>query len=98
MFGMLGSRAIALVRLGSYEEGADWSLKAAAQPNAHVLIFMIAALCHALAGRIEEARSYAAAARARAPSFGLDDYLTAFQFSPDAATLFRQAAARIGLR
>jgi TolB-like protein/DNA-binding SARP family transcriptional activator/Flp pilus assembly protein TadD len=97
LFAMLGSRAMALVRLGRYEEGAAWSLKAAAQPNAHVLIFMIAALCHGLAGRIEQARSYAVAARAREPGFALSDYLTAFQFSPDAAALFRQAAARIGL-
>jgi DNA-binding SARP family transcriptional activator/Flp pilus assembly protein TadD len=96
LFGMLGSRAMALVRLGRFEEGATWSQKAAAQPNAHVLILVIAALCHALAGRIEEARSYAAAARARERSFALDDYLAAFQFCPDAVALFRQAAARIG--
>ncbi len=35
------------------------SVKAAMQPNAHILILAIAAFCHVLAGRIEEARTYA---------------------------------------
>jgi hypothetical protein len=94
---MLGSRALALVRLGNFEEAAIWSLKAATQPNAHVLILAIAALCHALAGRIEDAQSYGAAIRARESRFGVDDFLTAFQFSADAAGLFRQAARLAGL-
>ena len=68
-----------------------------AQPNAHVLILAIAALCHVLAGRVEEARAYAAAIRGAQPRFGVEDYLHAFQFSADAAALFRQAAQRIGL-
>ena len=36
MFGMLGARAMAQVRLGRFEEAADWGIKAAARPNAHV--------------------------------------------------------------
>jgi TolB-like protein/Tfp pilus assembly protein PilF len=96
LFGILGSRAMALVRLGRFEEAAAWSVRAAAQPNAHALILMIAALCHVLAGRLDEGRAYAATTRAKNASFSLDDYLTAFQFSADAAALFRQAAARIG--
>ena len=96
LFGILGSRAMALVRLERFEEAATWSVKAAAQPNAHALILAIAVLCHALAGRVEQARAYAAAIRAKEPRFGVEDYLAAFQFSADAAALFRQAAARIG--
>ena len=38
LFGILGSRAMALVRLEHFEEAATWSVRAAAQPNAHVLI------------------------------------------------------------
>ncbi len=97
LFGMLGSRAMAHVRLGQFEEAVTWSVKAALQPNAHVLILAIAAFCHALAGKTEEARGYAARIRSALPRFTVEDYLNAFQFSPDAAALFRQAAARIGL-
>ena len=35
LFGMLGARALAHVRLGQFEEAAEWALKAAARPNAH---------------------------------------------------------------
>ena len=96
LFGILGSRAMALVRLGRFEEAAAWSAKAAAQPNAHALILMIATLCHVLAGRMDQGRAYGAATRAKSAAFRLEDYLTAFQFSSDAAALFQQAAARIG--
>jgi TolB-like protein/DNA-binding SARP family transcriptional activator len=97
LFGMLGCRAMAHVRLGQFDEAATWSVKAAMQPNAHVLIVAIAAFCHALAGRIEEARAYVSTIRSARPRFTVDDYLNAFQFSADAAALFRGAAARIGL-
>ena len=52
LFGMLGSRAMAHVRLRQFDEAVAWSAKAAMQPNAHVLILAIAAFCHALAGQI----------------------------------------------
>ena len=97
LFGILGSRSMAHVRLQQFDEAATWSAKAAMQPNAHVLILAIAAFCHALAGQIEEARAYSAAVRKARPRFTVDDYLNAFQFSPDAALLFRKAAERVGL-
>ena len=50
LFGMLGARAMALVRLGRFEEAADWGVKAAARPNAHAHILAIAA-CTPGAGR-----------------------------------------------
>ena len=53
LFGMLGARAMALVRLGRFEEAADWGVKAAARPNAHAHILAIAAL---LAGARRSAR------------------------------------------
>jgi len=97
LFGMLGSKAMAHVRLGQFDEAAAWSAKAAMQPNAHILILAIAAFCHVLAGRIEEARTYAEAIRRAQPRFGVEEYLNAFQFSADAAALFRQAAGKIGM-
>jgi TolB-like protein len=97
LFGMLGSKAMAHVRLQQFDEAVVWSAKAAMQPNAHVLILAIAAFCHALADQLEQARTYASAIRSVRPLFTVDDYLNAFQFSADAALLFRKAAATIGL-
>lgn len=97
LFGMLGARAMALVRLKQFDEAAEWGLKAAARPNAHAHILAIAAYCLALAGRLEEARAQMAAIRKRLPGYRVDDFLTAMQFAPESAELFRQGARRIGL-
>jgi DNA-binding SARP family transcriptional activator/TolB-like protein len=97
MFGMLGVRAMALVRLGRFEEAADWSIKAAARPNAHVHILAIAAHCLAVAGRLEEARAFVALIHKIQPRYRVDDFLKAFHFTSDAAALFRKAAKRIGI-
>jgi hypothetical protein len=43
LFGMLVARTLALVRLGRFEEAAEWGVKAAARPNAHAHILAIAA-------------------------------------------------------
>ncbi|MGE0724826.1 MAG: transcriptional regulator, partial [Alphaproteobacteria bacterium] len=63
LFGILGARAMALTRLGRFEEAADWGMRAAGRPNAHVHILGIAALTLALAGRLEEARAHVDAIR-----------------------------------
>ncbi len=97
LFGMLGARAMAHTRLGAFDEAADWAIKAAARPNAHHHILAIAAFTLALAGRSEEARSYAAAVRKAAPSYGIDEFLRAFRFDPHGAALFRKAAKEIGM-
>ena len=97
LFGMLGTRALAHVRLGQFDEAAEWGLKAAARPNAHVIILAIAAHCLALAGRLDEARGFAAAIRRRLPDYSIEDFLASFHLTPDAEILFRQAATRIGL-
>jgi DNA-binding SARP family transcriptional activator len=97
LFGMLGARAMALVRLGQFEEAAEWALKAAARPNAHRIILAIAAHCLALAGRLDEGRAFAASIRKALPQYSTDDFLGAFHFTPDTAALFRQGGKRIGL-
>jgi DNA-binding SARP family transcriptional activator/Tfp pilus assembly protein PilF len=96
LFGMLGARAMALVRLGEFEDAADWAVKAAARPNAHAHILAIAAYCLALAGRADEARTYLAAIHKTLPHYGVTDFLTAMQFDPHGAALFRDAAKRLG--
>jgi hypothetical protein len=95
LFGMLGARAMALVRLKQFDEAAEWGVKAAARPNAHAHILAIAACSLALAGRLEEARGYLATIHKTRPRYRVDDLLTAMQFGPEGAALFRKAAKRI---
>jgi tetratricopeptide (TPR) repeat protein len=98
LFGPLGTRAMALVRIGQFEEAASWGVKAAARPNAHAHIHAIAALSLALADRLDEARGHLAAVYKVAPRYRIDDFVTAMQFAPDAAALFRDGARRIGMK
>lgn len=97
LFGMLGARAMALVRLGRFAEAADWGVKAAARPNAHAHILAIAAFSLALAGRLDEARAYLAAIHKTLPRYCVDDFLTAMQFAPEGETVFREGAERMGI-
>jgi DNA-binding SARP family transcriptional activator/tetratricopeptide (TPR) repeat protein len=97
LFGMLGARAMALVRMGSYDEAAEWGVKASARPNAHEHIFGIAALCLALAGRTAEASTYLSAIRKTLPQYHVSDFLTAFRFDGETQALFRLGAKRIDL-
>lgn len=97
LFGMLGARAMALVRLGRFEEAADWAVKAAARPNAHSHILAIAAYSLALAGSLGEARAYAAAIHRTLPRYRVADFLAAFRFDPDGAALFCKGAKLIGM-
>ncbi len=97
LFGMLGTRAIALIRLGAFEDAANWAVKAAARPNAHVHILAIAAHCLALAGRVGEARNYAVRIRTQNPDYRTDNFLDAFHFTPDVIARYREAAVLIGL-
>ncbi len=89
---MLCARAIALVRLGRFDEAAEWALKGAGRPNAFTHLQAIATACLGLAGRADEARELAAALHQAQPQYCLDDLLSTFQLAPEAAALFRQGA------
>jgi DNA-binding SARP family transcriptional activator/TolB-like protein/Tfp pilus assembly protein PilF len=97
MFGMLASRAIAHVRLGQYQDAADWAVKGAIRPNAHEHILAIAASCLAMAGRPDEAHTFIHSIRKRTPRYGVDDLLSAFRFSAETSALFRQHAQQVNL-
>jgi hypothetical protein len=97
LLGMLGTRAVALVRLGQFEEGASWAVKAAARPNAFPHMHAIAACCLALAGSLEHARAHVAAVRHASPRYSLADFFTAFPFDGGGQTLFRRGARLVGL-
>jgi DNA-binding SARP family transcriptional activator/TolB-like protein len=92
LFGMLGARAMALLRLGQFGEAAEWALKAAARPNAHAHILAIAVYSLVLAGRLDEARAQLAAIHVTLPQYGVSDFLTAMKFSTEGEALFRKAA------
>ncbi len=97
LFGMLGARAMALVRLGRFEEAAEWAVKAAARPNAHAHILAIAGFSLALAGNLVEARTYAAAIHKTLPQYSVADFLGSFRFDPHGAALFRKGAKLVGM-
>ena len=97
LFGMLGARAMALVRLGRFEEAASWAIKAAARPNAHPHIYGIAAFSLALAGSTDEARRYAQTIRKMSPRYRASDFLGAFHFDDEGAARFTEGARRISM-
>jgi DNA-binding SARP family transcriptional activator len=97
LFGMLGARAMALIRQGKFEEAAGWGVNAATRPNAHAHILAIAALSLSLAGRLDQAREYLAAIHKNLPHYGVRHFLTAMQFAPADEALFRDAARRMGM-
>jgi tetratricopeptide (TPR) repeat protein len=92
LFGMLASRAMALLRLGRSDEAADWALRSAARPNAHVHIQAISMFCLALAGRQREAQEVAAAIHRTHPGYGLPDFGRAFRLGQELEGLVRKAA------
>jgi hypothetical protein len=80
---MLASRAAAHVRLGEFQEAAEWASKAAGRPNAHVHLLAVATTCSVLAGRLDDARRVAARIRERVPGYSIDHFLRAFRFDAD---------------
>ena len=98
LFGALGARAMALIRLERHDEAALWAVRAATCPNAHAHILAIAACCLGLAGRADEGRAFTGAVRAARPGYRVEDFLSAFRFDGADAALFRQGAGCVGLR
>jgi DNA-binding SARP family transcriptional activator/TolB-like protein len=98
LFGMFGARAMALVRLGRFDEAADWGIKAAARPNAFAHIKAIAAYSLALAGRLDEGRAYLDAIHRELPGYAARDLVTAMQFDDAGAALFREGEKRLRTR
>jgi len=98
LFGMLGTRAVSLARLGEYDDAAAWAIKAAARPNAHHHIMAIAAMTLGLAGRLDEANAYRKKVGERVDNYTVADFLAAFRYSDDAVAVFTRGARAIGMR
>lgn len=97
LFGMLGARAMALVRLGRFKEASEYAVKAATLPNAHVHIHGIAAYSLALADSLPEARAQVSTIRKVHPGYDIDVFLAAFNFDAQGMSLFRQGAMHLGM-
>jgi len=97
LFGMLAARAMALVRLGRFDDAAPWARKAAGRANAHPHIHAIAAMCLARTGALDEARDQVAAIQRSLPGYRVADFLGAFQFDAAGVAVFRESARRIGM-
>jgi TolB-like protein len=95
LFGMLAARAMALARLGRFDEAAEWAASAAARPNAHAQITALAAYTRTLAGQLAEGRAYLAKVRQSLPSYGIENFLTAMHLGREGELLFREAARRV---
>ena len=91
-YGMLGTRAFTHMAEGEDVEAASWAERAARSPGAHVLIAMIAAAAHALAGHDARAREWARNVRQRNPRLTRGDFFRAFPFRSQ-STHARVAAA-----
>jgi DNA-binding SARP family transcriptional activator/TolB-like protein/Tfp pilus assembly protein PilF len=97
LFGMLASRAVSHLRLGEYQEAADWAAKAAGRPNAHVHILAVAAACSELAGRRDDARRVATRIHERLPGYTTEDFLRAFRFDADTQRALAGSLHHLGL-
>lgn len=97
LFGMLGSRAMAHVRLGEYDQAGQWGVKAAARPNAHPHIVAIATYSLALADDLEKARAHAERLRQADPGYRIASFLQAFKLDEAGEAAFREGARRVGM-
>ena len=97
MYAMCAARAWALFRLEQHAEAADWALKAAQKPNAHVHVHALAALILACAGRLEESFREAGLARKLRPGYSIEDFLSSFRALSDQERIYRIAAKQIGI-
>jgi TolB-like protein len=96
-YAMMGARALSHAVRGETAEAADWSGRAARAPNSHVLIAMIAAMCHQLAHRESEALAWANAVRARSPESSQSVFFRAFPFEQASVRrTFSQALSSLG--
>jgi TolB-like protein/tetratricopeptide (TPR) repeat protein len=77
-YAMLGTRAFTHMAQGEDLEAASWAERAARSPGAHVLIAMIAAVAHSLAGDDPQARAWAKNVCERKPSLTRGDFFRAF--------------------
>lgn len=82
------------MRLGRVEEAVEFSVEAAARPNAHAHILAVTAFLLTLHGRLNDGRSYVASIQETRPHYGVGGFLRAYQFTPQDENVFRDLARR----
>ncbi|HJV21640.1 MAG TPA: winged helix-turn-helix domain-containing protein [Holophagaceae bacterium] len=96
-YAMLGTRAFTHLAAGEDVEGAAWADRAARSPGAHVIIPLIAAGAHALAGHAPEAAHWADQVRARREGLTRADFFRSFPLrDPELRKRLDGALARLG--
>src|SRR5690606_36999151 len=73
-YAMLATRGLTHIAVGEDADGAAWVERGARSPGAHVLIAMIAAAAHTLAGDDARAEAWAADVRRRNPALTREDF------------------------
>jgi hypothetical protein len=97
LYAMCCARAFALVRLGRYEEAAEWASRGARKPNAHVQAHGASALILAIAGKLEDALREVAVVRRLRPNYTIDDFFSSYRVVGSEERAYRIAARRIGI-
>jgi tetratricopeptide (TPR) repeat protein len=96
-YAMLGTRALTHLTMDEDADAAAWAERAARSPGAHVLIAMIAAASHELAGNAARAAWWAADVRERNAALTRADFFHAFPIKSEATkTRVAAALARLG--
>jgi TolB-like protein len=96
-YAMLGTRALTHLAMDEDADAAAWAERAARSPGAHVLIAMIAAATHELAGNAARAAWWAADVQERNPVLSRTDFFHAFPIKSEAMKARVAAAlARLG--
>ncbi|HET9599407.1 MAG TPA: winged helix-turn-helix domain-containing protein [Anaeromyxobacteraceae bacterium] len=97
-YAFLGTRSFSHMALGDDAAAAEWADRAARSPGAHVIIAMIAAGAHAMAGDAARAATWAAHVHATAPALTREDFFRSLPMRPGPVrTRVDAALARLGL-
>lgn len=95
-FAMIGLRGFSLALAGEYGQAARLMAISIRQPNAHVHMVAMAAVCDALTGDDQAARSDFTRLRAARPGYGVREFLRAFPLQhPDHTKLVNLAFQRL---
>jgi len=97
LYAMCCARAFALVRLGRYDEAAEWAIRAARKPNAHVQAHAVSALVLAVAGRLNDALREVDVVRRLRPTYTIDDFLASYRVVGSEQSAYKTAARQIGI-
>ena len=95
-YAMLATIALSHLVRDDWDTASLWAERAAMSPRAHVLIRVIAAVAHEVAGHPDQARTWAAAVQASTPGFEAAHFFRAFPFRDGAVRArFADAMTRL---